>query len=254
MAFTNPSGDVPPLLLVTDAGHDAVHVIDVAARSHVGYVGALGSIPGPLGVAARGSLVAVSCWKDARGGDDDTVRLFEGSGSVWAPLRVLGGGFGAPGAADGQLKLPLGLRFTGDGSGVAVADASNGRVSLFAVGDGSFVRHIATGLSCPIDVEECEGGWLVVCCNSHTLEYVGGGGVGRVTLGKYGSGHGEFCNPVAGALVPGLGLVVREYMNDGRLQVFATPDAIAMGGMSVARVAWMAVCHLSRSLRAPNLM
>jgi hypothetical protein len=38
--------------------------------------------------------------------------------------------------------------------------------------------------------------------------------------------------------VPGLGLVVREMFN-GRLQVFATPDAIAMASMSCMRVAWM---------------
>jgi hypothetical protein len=39
--------------------------------------------------------------------------------------------------------------------------------------------------------------------------------------------------------VPGLGLVVREALNDGRLQVFATPDAIAMAAMTHLRVSWM---------------
>jgi hypothetical protein len=38
--------------------------------------------------------------------------------------------------------------------------------------------------------------------------------------------------------VAGLGLVVREDGNS-RLQVFATPDTIAMAGMSNFRVAWM---------------
>ena len=41
------------------------------------------------------------------------------------------------------------------------------------------------------------------------------------------------------ALVPGLGLVVREVNTCGRLRVFVTPDALAMLAMSVARVAWM---------------
>ena len=40
------------------------------------------------------------------------------------------------------------------------------------------------------------------------------------------------------AVVPGLGLVVREW-GSNRLQVFGTPDAIAMAAMSCMRVAWM---------------
>ena len=46
--------------------------------------------------------------------------------------------------------------------------------------------------------------------------------------------------PAALAVVPGLGLVVREYGN-GRLQVFATPDTIAMASMSHVRVTWLCV-------------
>jgi hypothetical protein len=75
---------------------------------------------------------------------------------------------------------------------------------------------VATGLGGPWDVEECEGGWLVACYDSDTIEFVGGdvdgGGVGRARLGK-------FWDPSALALVPGLGLVVRE-RNYGRFQVF----------------------------------
>jgi hypothetical protein len=94
---------------------------------------------------------------------------------------------------------------------------------VFRVEDGSFARHVATGLDGPFDVEECEGGWLVACWGSNTIEFVGGdvdgGGVGRARLGKYGRGDGEFHSPSALALVPGLGLVVRERINC-RLQVF----------------------------------
>jgi hypothetical protein len=93
-----------------------------------------------------------------------------------------------------------------------------------------------------MDVEECEGGWLVVCAifACHTIEFVGGGGdgVGRARLGKKGSGDGEFQDPSALALVPGLGLVVREE-GCNRVQFFTTPDAIAMASMSVPRVAWI---------------
>ncbi len=39
--------------------------------------------------------------------------------------------------------------------------------------------------------------------------------------------------------MPGLGLVVREDGNGGRLQIFATPDVIVMASMSAARVGWM---------------
>ena len=127
--------------------------------------------------------------------------------------------------------------------------------------DRSFVRHVATGLIEPYDVEECEGGWLVACTNSYTVDYVSdsasgdGGGVGRPRLGNRGAGDGEFDCPSALALVPGLGpgLAVRETGNDGRLQFFASCDSIAMANMSPYRVAWMtgvARCAVARALAA----
>jgi hypothetical protein len=213
MTFTGPA--TSRRLLLTDVGHEAVHVIDVAGRVHVGYVAAPGTIAGPRGVAARGSLVAVSTWKKGHSGEH-VVHVFEGSGAMWTAVRVVAGGFRGPGSADGQLHWPFGLRFTGDGTGLAVADVCNARVSLFRVEDGSFARHVATGLSEPFDVEECEGGWLVACCDpSHTIEFVGGG-VGRASLGEAGK---QFSWPSALALVPGLGLVVREQLTS-RVQVF----------------------------------
>jgi hypothetical protein len=253
LAFTPPTTSSPgsssrPLLLVADAGADAVHVVDVVCGSHVGYLASTGSISGPRGVAASGTspLVAVSAWKRPDSGDHVVV-VYRGSGAVWEAVRTIGGGFGGPGSRDGQLSMPFGLRFSGDGCGVCVADCLNDRASVFRVGDGGFLRHLAKGLSCPFDVEEVEGGWLVACgYPSHAVEFVGDdvGGVdgGRSFLGKAGGGQGigdgEFCWPTALAVVPGLGLVVRERGN-GRLQVFATPDAVAMAAMSRSRVAWM---------------
>ncbi len=76
------------------------------------------------------------------------------------------------------------------------------------------MRQVATGLSGQHeDVEECEGGWLVACGSHgpHAVEFVGSGGVGRAALGKFGSGDGEFTRPAALALVPGVGLVVRDW-------------------------------------------
>ncbi len=114
--------------------------------------------------------------------------------------------------------------------------------TLYRVSDGEFVRDIASGLhqdlegvkgwkeggyvDGPTDVEEVDGGW-VVACGYNRVEFVADGagddGGGRPSLGKagggYGSGDGEFNCPSALAVVPGLGLVVRE-LNGGRLQVF----------------------------------
>jgi hypothetical protein len=244
MAFTGPT--TSRLLLLTDAGHDAVHVIDVAGQVHVGYVAAPGTVAKPQGVAARGSLVAVSCWNYL----EHVVRVFEGSGAMWIAVRVVAGRFGGPSSADGQLGRPCGLRFTGDGTGLAVADTGNHRVSMFRVEDGSFVRHVATSLGDLWDVEECEGGWLAVCGPPfHTVTFVSGGvdgGVGQARLGKLGGGDGEFFYPTALALVPGLGLVVRE---SNRVQFFATPDAIAMASMSACRVAWVVAVARAVALR-----
>ena len=117
-----------------------------------------------------------------------------------------------------------------------MADRGNNRVSLFRVANGAFVRHLATGLRGSCDVEEVEGGWAVACASSHTVEFVGGDG--RSCVEKAGGGDGEFANPAALALVPGLGLVVREYYGR-RLQVFSTPDMMAMRRMAPIRVAWM---------------
>jgi hypothetical protein len=47
MAFTGPATSC--LLLVTDAGHDVVHIIDVAGQVHVGHVTSPGIIVGLRG-------------------------------------------------------------------------------------------------------------------------------------------------------------------------------------------------------------
>jgi hypothetical protein len=158
----------------------------------------------------------------------------------------------------------LGLRFTADGTGLAVADSWNDRVSVFSTSaDESRVWFVATGVSSPSDVEECEGGWLVACTASNTVEYVrrgigetrdGGESDDRdVILGRPGRGDGEFLSPSALALAHGLGLIVREYFNEGRLQFFGTSDAIAMATMSTARLGWLvAVARCAARLTKPH--
>ncbi len=213
-------------LLVTDVGRDAVHVVDVANEVHCGYVAAPGTINGPQGVATRGSLVAVSAWgdMDENGG---TVHLFESTaGAGWTPARVL---------ARGQLRQPFGLRFTADGAGLVVAEGRSGgciaRVSV-VVGSVSRCKVNEDGDACS-DVEKCKGGWLVACSDGDDVKYVGADG--RAALGHCGE---PLFRPVALALVPGMGLVVRENTS-GRLQLFATPDAMAMASMSALRVGWL---------------
>ena len=232
-----------PLLLVPDHGHSTVHIVDVLHRTHNGYLAAPGSIAGPRGVAtcstATPPLVAVSAWKGYDRGDH-VIRVYAESGAGWITTRVIGDGFGGPGAADGQLRMPYGLRFPADKSAICVADSGNNRGSLFRVADGAFVQHIASEIRCPLDVEEVEDGWAVACTGSHTVEFVSGDGRFHLDGGGYGNGDGEFANPAALALVPGLGLVVRENGNGGRLQVFSTPDMVAMRRMAPIRVSWMA--------------
>jgi hypothetical protein len=217
-----------------------VHVIDVVRRVHVGYVAAPGTIAGPRGVAARGSQVAVSAWK-RWGRGDHVVRLFEGSEATWTAARVIAGGFGAPGRADGQLNRPYGLRLSRDGTSLAVADLGNGRVSLFRVDtveEGSFVSHVATHLPAPMDVEECEDGRLIADNGTKNIllaECPGGDGgpPGRLVVGP---DTGQL--PTALTHAPGLGLLVTACTN---LCVFVAKDTLAMAAMSPVRVAWMAV-------------
>jgi hypothetical protein len=161
---------------------------------------------------------------------------------------------GAPGPGDpfpvrGRLYSPYGLRFSGDGCILSVGEFVGSRVSVFRVGDGGLVEYIASAVGNPRDVEEVEGGWLVACVTSYRVALVGPGAggsglaqqrAGWPSLGGLGIGDGEFHTPAALAVVPGLGLVVREF-GGCRLQVFATPDAIAMASMSPDRVAWMLV-------------
>lgn len=152
LAFTGPA--TARRLLVTDAGHDAVHAIDVPTRAHAGYVAPPGTIAGPRGVAAWGSLAAasVSAWR----GGASSVRLFECTEDGWIALRLLTDVrlLGAGGAA-GQLRLPSGLRFARDGTVVAVAD--NGTVTA-AITSPCFESRTRQAFSamCPLTLPMCK--------------------------------------------------------------------------------------------------
>jgi len=223
MAFTDVA-DSCYYLLVTDAGHDAVHVIDVVAGKHMGYVAAPGAIAGPRGVATKGCRVAISSGVSiGGGGGDHVVRLFEGSGAAWTPVRELVGGHGF---------CPRGLRFTATGTHLVVADILARCVSLFCVEDGSFVRHMATGLhGNPIDLEECEEGWLVACRGHAGPILVLEEGWNALTP--------DIQRIRKSSAVASVGAFSVVRCGNRQLQFFATPDTVAMAAMTAMRVAWM---------------
>jgi len=232
LAFTTRA---PHHLFVNDAGRDAVHIIDVMARVHVGYLGVPGSVARPRSVATRHSLAAVSGWTEWKAADH-VVTLYQGSGADWVRLRMIGGIYGR---RDGQLWMPRGMRFTRDGRELVVVDRMNNRLGVFSTSTGAFVKQLSTNVDAPCDVEEWEGGWVATYNYSHVVGVQGDGSATRTWLGSRGVSDGQFDWPLALAVLPGPGLVVRDR---SRIQVFATADAVAMAGMSEARVAWMVVC------------
>jgi hypothetical protein len=229
MAFTDGCGvSLTSLLLVTDAGNEAVHVIDVVHGVHMGYVAAPGTILHPRGVATRKSLAAVTCWETGCG---HVVRVFEGSGATWTAVRGIAGGF----------FWPCGLRFTADGLRLLVADSYNQRLSIFCARDGPLLRHIDLGVNVNVmDVEECGSGWVM--CHSRGLVAVADNANAEETgIGARSKNLDSHYYPLALATVPGLGLVVR---HETGVQFLATPDVVAMAAMSFCKVAWMAaVCR-----------
>jgi hypothetical protein len=205
-------------LVVTDHGNKAVHLVDVVRQVHMGYVATPGTIVRPHGVAARGSLVAVTCWGPGR----DSVEVFRRTDPEWVPHRTIDGG--------SHLRAPHGLRFTSDGRGVVVANRNARCVSLFDVTDGSFARDLCTECSAPTDVHEVQGGWLVANLSMtafQDVQIIEGDTVRRCTfdLGVGDEGY-MMSDPVALAVLPGLGLLIREWGNGVKLWAPAD-DAVA---------------------------
>jgi hypothetical protein len=235
LAFAEARDGYPPLLLITAPLHSSVHVVDVLGRRHLGFVGGRGTICTPRGVATHGSLVAVCNW-EMYGRGDHVVVLFEGAGGAWTVLRTVGYRYGG---SPGQLRRPMGLRFSAGGSRVVVASNQYQCVSEFLVADGTFVRDIARGVQDVYDVEEWGGGWLVA--GGHVVEFVSGGDAGKAGPGPRTPARTTVRYPSALVWVPGFGLVARDGVY-GDLHVVAPADDVAMANMSAGRVAWMAFC------------
>jgi len=220
------------LLLVSDCGRDAVHVIDVDHGTHVGYVAAPGTILRPRGVATKGSLAAAIGARLCAYALEYAVYVFERSGDfTWTAARVIR-------CINGQgWWMPFGLRFCADGSELVVTDMTNKRLNIFWANEGWFLRHVVLSPHTPMDAEECGGGaGYIVCTGKGGLVAVVERDPGVVVKEIVGSA-------LALAPVPGVGLVVRHVAG---LQFLATPDAVAMAAMSSCKVAWMAAVWRAR--------
>jgi len=251
LAFTE---DGPPLLLVTDHGNDAVHVLDPAHGSHQGHLVPPGTIVAPRGVSTQGSMVAVSFWKTRHPLGDSGVALFQRSGErswtqLWSvtpdPLREWY-----------KFHCPNNVRISRDGKHIAVCfDEGLGSVLLLSTRNGGAVDYLSAQLGDVWDMDECHNGWLV----SHQGTYFVRPSVYFVGAQDHGKDERELAQaslPATSApgpaqftlgdacalvLVPGLGLVARPTRLGTQLGLYTTPDLVAMGAMSDLRVAWITV-------------
>jgi hypothetical protein len=121
-------------------------------------------------------------------------------------------------------SYPLGAIFTRDGRHIAVADTVNVRVSLFYASNGAFVRHLATAAEGLVDpfclVERQEGDGLYISdCGDCALKFLPNGeDLPLAALpvhvveaaGATGSRPVRLHGPTGLAVLPGLGLLVRE--------------------------------------------
>ena len=219
-----------PLLLVSNLGKNAVHVVDVASTTHKMDLAPPGKLYFPRGVAgnmgSRGpsSLIAVSQSDPFFHG----VSLFAWSSSsrAWGVVRLI--------VFRGTLFHPGGLRFTGDGTTLCVADAYCNCLRLFDSGSGEYVVSLPTSKS-PKDAEEVEDGWMVLCRRSSkaVLEFVKSDGSVRRALSEFEVwSEGK----VSLARIPGVGIAVN--CRDG-VTVYASASVAAMLRMAPIRVAWM---------------
>jgi len=148
----------------------------------------------------------------------------------------------------------FGLRFTRDGTRLAVTSSRNNDLSVIRVQDGVVEGTLARGLGIAWDMEEVQGGWLVACLHSSVVTFVPTeAGLDQKTLGGFGTEDGQFSHVAALALVPGLGLVTRDFSNGNRVQVFVYPEPAAMAAMSRIRVAWMVGVARGTAFRVAKL-
>lgn len=243
IAFTQPSDvEERPQLLMAEVGSGSVHVTDIIARRHLGYIKKSGAFVILGRVASHGDLVAVSV--NDFGTLTGTVCVFRRAGKGWEPYRTM---------CQRGSRL-LGMRFVNDGKTLLVTD--NHRGVIWAqdptVDTDEFTEYACRDLVQPLDVEDHGNGLAVFCVNSRVVTFPGHAHHLSTSLELDPAPLGGFTGmdvwntcPVAMAYVQGLGVLVREsnsYLHcawPGAIHVLATPDVLAMAAMSETRVAWL---------------
>jgi hypothetical protein len=227
LCFTDPEDGSAPTLLVADTLNNRVVEVGLqggpgaltpfprsaAVRAPVTPLGSLPNLPSPSAVAASRALIGVCV---SRGGSWKVVLLNATTRVPVSTVRLP------------RMCVPRGLRMSVGGTTVVVADPARSQVSLLRVIPDSDLLTTHSGGAVAYDVEEVVGGWLAPCHLAGQVVFLPDGRGVRPSgsqpsggvLGDLGSGPGQFEAPVALALAPGLGLVVRESGNGGRFQVF----------------------------------
>lgn len=203
----------PDCILVAEFGNDRVQLVDVLAKEHKRFYG-VGVLSGPRGVAYCPSFIAVSESKPAPA-SSSRITLLNHDGAV---LRS----FAEHGTGPGQLQTPFGLRITADERSVVVADSGNHRICRFHASSGAFdcvIGSRAQGLERPTDVEITAAGYYIANGGKNNLVLLSLDPDERPrVIGKAGKAHGDFQRPSALAMVPEVGLIVRDSGNT-RIQV-----------------------------------
>ncbi len=223
---------VDTVLLVADPTLETVHIIDVSAQVHMGHMCSPGTIRRPSGIAASATdcVVGVIC-------EHVSVLLFDGTADVWTFLRTI--------YLQHIPGVTYGLKFVRSSDGfplVCVLTGISYGLQLFRMSDGSFVKSVLQERTLSADFVRCDNGWLVTCLFTNSVKFIKDEGIAEHdedTLGSFGHELGYFHWPSVVAIVPDLGIVVREKGNECRVQVFAAQDTMAMRTMSKTRVAWM---------------
>jgi hypothetical protein len=232
LAFTVPTtSDAQALLLVSDPGQATVHIVDVVANRHLGYLGVHGALDDAGGVACARGRAAVACGKQ--------LHMFKGDGTTWSPLWTR-----EHEASDWRTLV----RFSHDGTEALVFSSQEQLPAVVAydVGTGALLsRTVPTAYllhSRGFDVCDC-GGWLFLTAGDDRVLYVAepkGPTPVKVELLRSSSKLGAL------AMVPGAGVVARPrgtVFNRGQIMekvlIRETPTMRAQAAMSDLRVAWI---------------
>ncbi len=130
---------------------------------------------------------------------------------------------GSSGSGRGQISGDCdGLRFTPDGQFIVVAERKNNRLSMFAVSDCGFVKHIGAGVVANFekDVQFAPNGEMFVADyeNHRVCVFSADGDTLLRTWGTNGTADGQFQAPTALALVNSKLFVLDQ--GSARVQVF----------------------------------